>query len=207
MKRLIPTAIAVLVGLLTLLGYVVVPSIQIHQVFIGWAAILAAVAFVIGILNLLGTHLRRILDGGDGWVYSVFLVLSAVIVLVVAAIEGQGPGGPALSWVFHNILSPLEAAVASLLVFFMVAAAFRAMRTRASMPILVMMVTTVLILIGALALPGSAGQLFSGVRDWLVHVFATAGARGMLLGVALGTLATGLRLLVGIDRPHSEREP
>lgn len=207
MKRLIPTAIAILVGLLTLLGYLFIPSLNIHHLFISWGATLAAVALVIGILNLLGTHLRRISGAGEGWVNSVFLVLSAIIVLLVAVIEGKGPGGPALSWVFHNILAPLEAAVASLLVFFMVAAAFRAMRTRASVPTFVMMATAVLVLIGALTLPGSAGQLFSGVRDWLVHVFATAGARGMLLGIALGTIATGLRLLIGIDRPHSEREP
>jgi hypothetical protein len=31
-----------------------------------------------------------------------------------------------------------------------------------------------------------------------------AGARGILLGVALGTVATGLRVLLGIDRPYSE---
>ena len=28
----------------------------------------------------------------------------------------------------------------------------------------------------------------------------------MLLGVALGTIATGIRVLVGVDRPHSERD-
>jgi hypothetical protein len=29
-----------------------------------------------------------------------------------------------------------------------------------------------------------------------------AGARGILLGVALGTVATGLRILIGADRPY-----
>jgi len=33
-------------------------------------------------------------------------------------------------------------------------------------------------------------------------VFAAGGARGILLGVALGTLTTGLRILFGADRPY-----
>jgi hypothetical protein len=30
-----------------------------------------------------------------------------------------------------------------------------------------------------------------------------AGARGILLGIALGSLTTGLRILMGADRPYS----
>jgi hypothetical protein len=35
-------------------------------------------------------------------------------------------------------------------------------------------------------------------RSWI----AQSGARGVLLGVALGTIATGLRILTGTDRPY-----
>jgi len=40
------------------------------------------------------------------------------------------------------------------------------------------------------------------VRSWLAQVPAIAGARGLLLGVALGTVATGIRILIGVDRPY-----
>jgi len=33
-------------------------------------------------------------------------------------------------------------------------------------------------------------------------VWAIAGMRGLLLGVGLGTLAAGLRVLSGVDRPY-----
>jgi hypothetical protein len=40
------------------------------------------------------------------------------------------------------------------------------------------------------------------IKDWVLDVPALAGARGILLGVALGTAATGLRVLLGLDRPY-----
>jgi len=35
------------------------------------------------------------------------------------------------------------------------------------------------------------------------HQVPGAGARGILLGVALGSLVTGLRILIGSDRPYN----
>jgi hypothetical protein len=40
------------------------------------------------------------------------------------------------------------------------------------------------------------------IRPFIAQVLAAAGARGILLGVALGTLTTGLRILFGVDRPY-----
>ncbi len=205
MKRRIPTAVAIVCGLVTLLGYFS-PGLQIHLVFVRWAAVLGAVAMILGILNLVGVHLRRVMNQDRDWPYSLALIMSALIVILIALIEGQGPSGAVLNWVFHSVLAPLEAAAASLLVFFLVAAAFRAMRLQPSLTTFVFVITIVLVLLSALALPGDLGQILGTMRVWLVHIFATAGARGMLLGVALGIVATGVRVLLGIDRPHSERE-
>lgn len=35
------------------------------------------------------------------------------------------------------------------------------------------------------------------------HQLPVAGARGILLGIALGSLATGIRILIGADRPYN----
>jgi len=207
-KQRIPTAVAVIIGLITLLGYLIAPlfpEFKIHLVFIHWASILAAVALILGIFNLLGVHLRRITSQERNWPYSIALILTALIVIVIGWADG-GPSGKTISWVFDSVLAPLEAAVASLLVFFLVAAAFRTMRKKPSLPILIFTLSTILVLVGTIPLPGDIGGVLSEMRIWLVRVFATAGARGMLLGVTLGTIATGLRVLVGIDKPHSERE-
>jgi hypothetical protein len=209
-KQRIPTIVAITIGLITLIGYFLfpyAPGFRVHLVFVRWATVLAAVAFIIGIVNLLAVHLRRITTRQRNWPYSIVLILAALLVMIVAGLEGQGPSGVAVSWVFQYILFPLEAAGASLLVFFLAAAAFRAMRRQPSWPTAIFVVTIIIVLVSTVPLTGEPGRVLGMVRQWFVTVLGTAGTRGMLLGVALGTIATGLRVLVGIDRPHSEREP
>jgi hypothetical protein len=46
-------------------------------------------------------------------------------------------------------------------------------------------------------------QFLSWVRE-IFDAVATGGMRGLLLGVALGTLAVAFRVLLAIDRPQSE---
>jgi hypothetical protein len=41
------------------------------------------------------------------------------------------------------------------------------------------------------------------LRAWLLAVPVTAGMRGILLGIALGTIATALRVLLAVDRPYA----
>jgi hypothetical protein len=213
-KQKVPTAVAILVGLITLLGYFiepVVPGFNIHRLFIRWAATLAAVAFILGIVNLMGVHIGRVVYQKRDWFQSLFLILSAILVILIGLYEvvvtRKGPGGPAMSWIFRSILAPLEAAAASLLVFFLAVAAFRSLRKRPNIYSVLFVVTIIVVLICTIPMTAGLNQSLANVRNWVVNVFATAGVRGMLLGVALGTIAAGLRVLTGIDQPHSEREP
>jgi len=65
------------------------------------------------------------------------------------------------------------------------------------------LVTVLVVLLGTVPL-FFFGELplLTSVRGWIAQVPAVAGARGLLLGVALGTVATGLRILLGVDRPY-----
>lgn len=45
------------------------------------------------------------------------------------------------------------------------------------------------------------GQTVQWVNDYLV----AAGARGLLLGSAIGALVAGVRLLIGFDMPYADR--
>ena len=63
--------------------------------------------------------------------------------------------------------------------------------------------TALIIMLGSAPFPFFTIPLVGDfIRPFIISIFATSGARGILLGVALGTLLTGIRVLIGADRPY-----
>jgi hypothetical protein len=122
-----------------------------------------------------------------------------VFSVVVLAAGFSGPSSPLLRSLFNTVQYPLQATIASLLIFFAAVALLRTARIR-GWAALIFVVVVVVVLIGQLPL----FDPLTAVKDWIMTVPALAGTRGIIIGVALGTVVTGLRLLMGIDRPYSE---
>ncbi len=198
-KRSVATAIAISVGLFVLLDFFVQNAFigSLKFVFVRWAIIVAAFAMVLGFFNVLIVHLNKILRFKQGWFYSIFLILTMMVVLILGLIEG--PQGSLTSRIFQYVLFPLQATIFSLLAFFVASAAYRAFRLR-SWESALLVLTGVIVLLGQVPL----WRALTTFKEWILGVPNMAGARGILLGVALGTVATGLRVLLGIDRPYSE---
>ena len=199
LKRSITTAIAISVGLFVLLDFFVQNAFigVLKFVFVRWAIIVAAFAIILGFFNVLIVHLNKILRFKQGWFYSIFLVLTMMVVLLLGLIEG--PQGSLTSRIFQYVLFPLQATIFSLLAFFVASAAYRAFRLR-SWESALLVITGVIVLLGQVPL----WEALTVAKERILEVPSMAGARGILLGVALGTVATGLRVLLGIDRPYSE---
>ncbi|MFB0535806.1 MAG: hypothetical protein ACETWR_12590 [Anaerolineae bacterium] len=199
LKRSVTTAIAISVGLFVLLDFFVQNAFigVLKFVFVRWAIIVAAFALILGFFNVLIVHLNKILRFKQGWFYSIFLVLTMMVVLLLGLIEG--PQGSLTSRIFQYVLFPLQATIFSLLAFFVASAAYRAFRLRSWESALLVM-TGVIVLLGQVPL----WEALTVAKERILEVPSMAGARGILLGVALGTVATGLRVLLGIDRPYSE---
>ena len=198
-KRSVATAIAISVGLFVLLDFFVQNAFigTLKFVFVRWAIIVAAFAMVLGFFNVLTVHLNKILRFKQGWFYSIFLILTMMAVLVLGLIEG--PQGSLTSRIFQYILFPLQATIFSLLAFFVASAAYRAFRVR-NWESALLVIFGVIVLLGQVPLWGA----LTSSKEWILGVLSMAGSRGILLGAALGTVATGLRVLLGIDRPYSE---
>ena len=198
-KRSVATAIAISVGLFVLLDFFVQNAFigLVKFVFVRWAIIVAAFAMVLGFFNVLIVHLSKILRFKQGWFYSIFLVLTMMVVLIMGLIEGLQ--GSLTNRIFQYVLFPLQATIFSLLAFFVASAAYRAFRLR-SWESALLVITGVIVLLGQVPLWGA----LTTFKEWILGVPSMAGARGILLGVALGTVSTGLRVLLGIDRPYSE---
>jgi hypothetical protein len=204
-KRILPIAnavIAVASGILVLLGYFFQSFFgNIQSILIGWAIILAAFALLLGIYNLAMVHWKKARTPGKYRVYSIVLLVSLILTILLASISG--PTGSLSLWIFNTFQVPAEISLLAVLSVVLLYAVIRLLTRRPKWYTVLFLVTVVLILLGSVPLYfiGEIGILTS-LHDWLSQVPAMAGARGLLLGVALGTVATGLRILIGVDRPY-----
>jgi hypothetical protein len=205
---LIWASVAVGVGLIVLLGYFIEqPQIlQLRASLMHWAVILAAGAVFIGLANLAMVHWSKISTQSKGWGYSALLIVFLLETLVLGLIFG--PDHQLVLLTFTYIQLPVETSLMGILAVVLVVAGFRLIRNRKDMLSIVFMGTALLVLLGTLpwivAGEGAVVRLLGEMRAWLTQVWAVAGARGILLGVALGAAATGLRVLLGADRPYGD---
>ncbi len=228
-KRTIPTAIAAAVGVIVLLGYLLPRQEPAYPVFaflrdrlIQWAVIVAAFAFILGFFNVLRVHLQRLTRGTSNALYSGLLIIAALASLGLTLVGLATPlfSAPEAAqtrqtltmvsdWWFQYVLSPLQASAAALIAFTLTLAGFRLLRgrrtTRERFLAILFLLAAIIVLLGTLPpllgpLQGPVGRL----REWLMSTVATAGMRGLLIGVALGTVLMGLRVIIGLDRPYSD---
>ncbi len=205
MKRRFPTAIAMAIGFIVLLDRFVT-GIDIDSLgyfFVDSAIIVAAFAIVLGFLNIMMVHFKKIRGLQQGWPYSIILIVVMWIVLVPGLLGAQGPSSPIVRWIFRHVQFPIQATIASLLVFFVASAAYRAFRAR-NLESILLLIVAIIVLLGQIPLGAFIWDQLPTIKDWILEVPSLAGARGIILGVGLGTVATGLRVLMGVDHPYSE---
>jgi hypothetical protein len=118
----------------------------------------------------------------------------------------QEPGTP-FDWIYQNVYNPLSATMFAVLAFYVASAAYRAFRAR-NLEATLLLVAGVLVMLGRVPLGDQlTGVLpeqyrLSSVANWIMQVPNLAGQRAIMIGIALGTAATSLRLILGIERSH-----
>jgi hypothetical protein len=203
------SAIAIGFGLWTLVGLLAGDNAGIltvtTRVFLQLTVITVAFTVLIGLLNLFVVHFKRITGRKGGWFYSVVLLLSTLTVLILTVLERAHvlTGTPSPTAILlESVQVSIESALAGLVLFALVYGAARILHRKLNASGLLF--TAVLLVLLAGALPFSGANVLPGFRDWLLAVPVSAGARGILLGIALATVVTGVRVLIGQDRSYRE---
>lgn len=180
-----------------------IPAGSFARLFVQIATITLALAFLIGIFNLLYVNGLRAL-GVLTRRSSISAGINSVVILVtfIATFILYFTDRDVSMTILEEIQVPLESALASLLFFTLVYGAARILKDNVTLPRMVFIFTVVIILIGALNLPND--DLLQSAITWMLAVPVTAGTRGILLGIALATVVVGLRVLIGQDRSYGE---
>ena len=199
-KWLLPTVVAVLCGLVVFLGALLPSPIltDLRTMFVEWAAVLTVFAFILAYSSVLKIHISRIAHKQKDSIASAILLLSALAALVIVIV--QGPDGTIPQFMVQHILVPGESALIALTAVTLILAGIQLFRTRRDVYGILFFAVVTLVLLSTVP------YFYSVFMDMVIKLLgsaATAGIRGLLLGVVLGTTLTGLRILFGMDRPYS----
>lgn len=201
----VATAIAIAFGLIVLLGYFLPlpPLPALRDTFVGWAVILAAIATLIGVINLLAVHTNKISLQQPGNGYSLILIAAFILTLILGLWEIlTSPAAPLTRQVVNSIQFPVEASLMGVLAASLAFASIRLLRRRRSLFAILFFVATLVFLVAGSGLFGILNLPGADYLQTALDRLPVFGGRGLLLGVALGSLLTGLRVLVGADRPY-----
>ncbi|HPH94696.1 MAG TPA: hypothetical protein PKW33_09280 [Anaerolineaceae bacterium] len=202
MNAFLITAFTILIGLLVLAGYVFSPGLdEPLKYLLNMAAILTSVATLVGVANLLSVHLKKIRSKQNA-LYSVVVLASFILTILLGLLFG--PAAADFKAFVTSIQFPVEASLMALLAVTLPFALIRFMQQRRNTIMAVAFGISVLVF-----LITSIGFLTSSnipvINDVVAFInrLPLAGARGLLIGVALGSLTAGIRILLGVDRPYN----
>jgi len=206
MRSPVAASIAIGIGLIVLVSYFIqIPLLQnLQTLLLGWAVILAGVALLVGIINLIGVHwhkMRAPRDRGRD-AYSAVLLIAFAVTLVAGLV--LTPLHPQYRQVVLSIQAPVEISLLAILAISLAYASLRLFQRRGGVMASIFVASVVFFLAVSSGIFGdpAVGPLSSGFYGTFNRL-PVAGARGILLGIALGSVTTGLRILLGADRPYS----
>jgi len=202
MKSLLATAIAIITGFIILSGYFLpIPILgQIQSELLSWAIILSAVAMLIGIINLFMSHLRKFVNRKNRDIYSFFLIAAFLATLIAGLV--LSPGNSQFQHIVTSIQIPIETSLLALLAILLVyATIFITSRKKGVFNYTFVISIIIFLIIQFLMVNNSQSDIVQNLYKFFTKI-PLSGARGILLGIAIGSLATGLRVLLGADRPY-----
>ena len=201
--RVVTAAFAIAAGVIVLLGYFFPTQLgALRILLLDWAVIIAGMAVLVGIYNLAAVQMEKFRAGQKGGAYGILLVISLLITFGAGVF--LGPENQYMQLTMNAIIVPVEASLMAILAVTLIYASVRLLRRRLDVMSVIFLIAAVIFLI--LIMPTPFGPLLGdranqAAVDFL-GMLSGGGARGLLIGIALGTLLTGLRVLFGVDRSY-----
>ncbi|HEX9017782.1 MAG TPA: hypothetical protein VF806_01260 [Anaerolineaceae bacterium] len=214
MRSPIAAAIAIGIGLVVLLGYFIPAGVGIEAlgglltlrtVLVDWTVTLAAFATLVAIAALVGAHWRKLRARRNPDRYSFFTLAGFVAVVLFGIISYALSGNVSgFQQVVNGLQVPVETSLMAAVAVILTLASLRLFQRRKGLLSVIFAVSVLVFLLLNSGLLASLDNV-PGVPLILVglQTLPVAGGRGILLGIALGSIMAGLRILLGAERPYS----
>ncbi len=216
MRREVPLLITFITGVVFALSYFIPGGWlgQTERVFGDWITIVQAFAVWLGVLNLLKISLIKIQRKEHDWGYSVVIAVCLVGTIAAGMYSGFAPQFESFrdpetpfNFIFRNIFAPLGATMFAILAFYVASASYRAFRARNREATILLIASFFVMggrvpLLDSIFMPIIDGTFFADFAGWIMSYPVTAGQRAIAIGIALGIMASSLRVILGIERSH-----
>lgn len=201
MRRSLPAALVVLVGLILLLDFVLInPSVTgLADGLLELIVLLAAAAAIAGAVALVLRHWTDLVERRRDPMASLVLLTGFGVMLLAGLYPGSGgAGGPAVRWLVAALLAPLVASLFGMLFVFLLMATRRGLvlRPRQTGVMLIAAIAAIGLL---LPIGGGAGAWLASAAGWAIEVPIGGVFRGLLIGVAIVTAVHAARVLLAVD--------
>ncbi|MDI6739777.1 MAG: hypothetical protein QME74_05375 [Candidatus Edwardsbacteria bacterium] len=217
MKKEIPLAITFLTGVIIVVTFFIPhqPFGTMQQRLLIWYSIVLGFTMLLGVDSLLGANFRKIAQRQPGWWYALVVILGFAITMVAGlwswiATKSLITLGSPFMFIYTWMIVPLTATMFSLLAFFIASAAYRAFRAR-TLEATLLLVTAAIVMLGRVPVGDEIWNkipyihnvvMLSSIQDWVMAIPQMAAKRGIFIGVALGTIAMSLRVILGLERTY-----
>ncbi len=199
MKKTGPIVLGFVVGMLMLIQFFT-PNRWIDARYnnvLDWKQVVFGITLILGVISLFLYHWRKIEHRDEGWGYSIVTIVGLVFMIVAAAVFSSDRGP--YKWMFDYVQSPMQSTMFALLAFYVASASYRAFRAR-SFHAALLLVAGVIVMIGRVPLGEMIG--LHHVSSWILDYPNLAAKRGVMIGVALGMVATAIKIIAGIERTY-----
>ncbi|MCD6245539.1 hypothetical protein J7J58_01440 [candidate division WOR-3 bacterium] len=202
MKRRLPLIIVMLTGIGMIIQYFIPHPVSkaIYKQSIDWVIIISAFYLVLGVGGVFIINYQKIKRRKEGWWLSI-ITLSALIITALIGIFGGIDNKSVFMDIFMYIQLPMQAAMFSLLAFYIASAAFRSFRARTP-EATVLLITATIVMLGRVPIGSLIYRGLPGITEWILSTVSLAAQRGILLGVGLGSIATSMKIILGIERSY-----
>ncbi len=200
MRLVIPLAITFVAGMIMILQFFVPATQSVGESLQEWYMIVASAAIFLGAINLLNVHVHKIRFKAPNWKYSPVTIAGFSVMIITGIFFGIEPGKP-FDYMFTQMMVPMGATMFSLLAFFVASAAFRAFRAsnwRATL----LLLSAFIVMLGRVPIGGMISPKIPLISEWIMQVPNLAGQRAVMIGAAMGMVATSLRMIFGIERSY-----
>lgn len=175
---------------------------QLHNAatwFLRCSVLFAAFAMILGSANLIRVSLHKARSKREHWKYNYVLVATLVgyTILGLAA----GTSSPAYKFIYNGVYVPAQATIISFMAFWLATACYRAFRVRNAHAV-ILLVSGITVMLGKIGVGSVIWKDLPRIADWMMNVPTSAVMRSLGMGIAIGMIGTGLRVVLGIERGY-----